>query len=112
MQPGQLLSGRGECPEVRREWYPRQFTLQVIGITLAIARMVQKAIDVIEDVPLRDLLVAVTLTEVIEGPIGDVLASVCAVLVVEVEGEALARRPPMASFAIRLVIKAEKGTCE
>ena len=104
VQLGQLLAGRGEGPEVGGQRDPRQFAFQVLGEPLAVARMVQDAVDVIEDVPLGDFLVAVVLAEVLQGPIGDVLAAVAAVFVVDVEGETLTgRRPPTGSdLAIRL----------
>ena len=62
---------------------------------------------------LRDLLVAVVLAEVLQRPIGDVLAAVRAVLVVDVEGETLtgtARLQPR--LAMRLLINTENGIWE
>ena len=57
---------------------------------VAVAGMVQHAVDVVEDVPLADGVVAVVVAELLQGPVGDVLAAVAAVFVVDVEGEALA----------------------
>ena len=53
--------------------------------------MVQEAIDVVEDGPLVDFLVFVVFAELLQRPIGDVLAAFAAVFGVGVEGEALAR---------------------
>jgi hypothetical protein len=51
--------------------------------------MMQDAVDVVENVPLADLLVVVVLAEMLQRPIGDVLPPVRAVFVVDVEREAL-----------------------
>jgi hypothetical protein len=50
---------------------------------------VQNTVDVIEDVPLGDLLVVVMLAKMLQRPVGDVVALVCPLFVVMVEGEAL-----------------------
>ena len=49
----------------------------------------QETVVVVEDVPLGDSVVAVVVSEFRQCPIGDVLLSVGAVLVVGVEGETL-----------------------
>ena len=67
----------------------RQIALQVRGVTLAIPRMVQDAIRIVEDVPLGDGIVAVMHAEVLQRPIGNVFAAVSAIFIVDVEGEAL-----------------------
>ena len=51
--------------------------------------VVQERIVIVEDVPLGDGVVAVVGSEFYQCPIGDVFASVGAVLIVGVEGEAL-----------------------
>src|SRR5687767_2025336 len=100
MQLGELLPGLTEGPKPltqvlppalapstgrgRRcgERNPRQLALEVVGIFLAIVGMVQRAIDVVEDGPLVDILVVVVLSELLQRPIGNVLAAVRAVFVV------------------------------
>ena len=59
VQVGELLAGGGERPEVRGERDAREFALQVVGVLGPVARVVEQAVDVVEDVPLRDLLVVV-----------------------------------------------------
>ena len=49
----------------------------------------QQPVDVVEDIPLADLVVAVVGAEAVQRPAGDIFAAVAAVLVVGVEGEAL-----------------------
>ena len=66
----------------------RQVALEVLGVALTIVRMMQEPIDVVEDIPLADLL-AILRLELLERPIGDVLAPVAAVFGVGVEGETL-----------------------
>ena len=56
MQVGELLAGAGEGLEVRSERDEWQVALEVVGELGAIAGMVQQAVDVVEDVPLGDLL--------------------------------------------------------
>jgi hypothetical protein len=51
--------------------------------------VVQDGVDVVEDVPLRDGRIVVVDAELIEGPIGYVLAAVGAVFGVGIEGKAL-----------------------
>lgn len=62
-QLDQLLPGPLERPEVRRERNARQLPLQVVGELLAIAGVVQHAVDVIENAPLADRRVVVVLKE-------------------------------------------------
>ena len=86
---GEFVAGFGEGVEFGGEGNPRQLALEVVGVLLPVAGMVQQAIDVVKDVPLVDLLVLVVLAELLQHPIGDVLAAVRAVFVVNVEREAL-----------------------
>jgi hypothetical protein len=76
VQFGQLLARLGEGAELGSKRNPRQLALEVVGILLAVVGMVQQAIDVVEDVPLVDLLVLVVVAELLQRPIGDVLAAV------------------------------------
>ena len=55
--------------------------------------MMQNSVNVIEDVPLRDLLVAIVLAKMLQGPIGDILTAVAAILVIPEQGKALS--PPL-----------------
>src|SRR5208283_645775 len=55
--------------------------------------MVQNPIDVMEDVPPGDVLVAVMPAKVLQRPVGDVFAPIRAVFVVGVERKALSARP-------------------
>ena len=49
----------------------------------------QEGVVIVEDVPLRNSIIAVVIPEFRQRPIGDVLLSVYAVLIIGVEGEAL-----------------------
>ena len=49
--------------------------------------MVQDAVCIVEDVPFADAVIAVVFSEFCQCPIGDVLLTVCAILVVGVERE-------------------------
>ena len=49
--------------------------------------MMQHGIDAVEDVPLGDVGVGVVGAELVQRPVGDVLAAVGAVFVVSVEGD-------------------------
>src|SRR5262249_30903641 len=89
MQLGQLLARGREAAEIGGERDAGQFALEVVGELLPVAGVVQQAVDVVEDVPLRDLLVAVGPAEFPQPPAGNVLPPVAAVFVVDVEGEAL-----------------------
>ncbi len=66
----------------------RQVALEVFGVALAVLRVVQQGIDVVEDVPLRDFG-AVLRLELCQRPIGDVLSPIAAIFGVGVVGEAL-----------------------
>ena len=66
---GETLADIRERPEVRSERNAGQFAFQVCGVTLAIERMMQHGIDVMENVPLRDRLVFVMGTKLFERPI-------------------------------------------
>ena len=64
----------------RDEWDSGKFAAEVGGVALAVLGVVQDGVDVVEDVPLGDGGVVVVGTELFEGPVGDVLAAVGAVL--------------------------------
>ena len=66
MEPGQFLARLGEGPEVGGEGNPRQLAFEVVGEFFPIARMMQHAVDIVEDVPLADLLVLVVRAELVE----------------------------------------------
>jgi hypothetical protein len=67
VQPGEFLSGGGEGREVGGERNAWKFALEVGGVTLAVVRMVEQGVNVVEDVFLRDGVVGVVLVEVIDG---------------------------------------------
>jgi hypothetical protein len=48
--------------------------------------MMQHGIDVIEDAPLGDLPVVVMLAEMLQSPVGDVVAAFCAPSAADVKG--------------------------
>jgi len=50
---------------------------------------VQLAVHILKDGPLVDLVVLIVIAELLERPVGDVLAAVGAVFVIDVKGEAL-----------------------
>ena len=89
MQISQLAPGLGKSAERLDIGDARQITFQVIGITRPVFGMVQQGVNVVENIPLADRLVAVMLLELFQRPIGDVFAAVAAVFIVDVEGEAL-----------------------
>ena len=89
MQVGELLAGMRKQVKVRRKGDVRQVAFEIKGIAFAVGGMVQQAIDVIEDIPFADGGVVVVGAELIDRPIGNILAAVAAVFVVGVEGEAL-----------------------
>jgi hypothetical protein len=66
----------------------RQITLKILSVALAILRMVQDGIDIVEDIPFRYPLTIPGL-ESLERPIGDVFAAISAIFGVGVVGEAL-----------------------
>jgi len=74
--------------EGRGEGNSRQLALQVLGVALAVLRAVQHGVDIVEDIALGDLG-AVLLLELLQRPVGDVLAAVATLFRVGVEGEAL-----------------------
>src|SRR5947209_5227264 len=101
VQPRQFLPGFRKGPKrVSAVWSlladsphqrdARQLPLQVLGVLRAVFGMVQHGIDVIEDVPLRGLLVAVVLAEMLQRPVGDVLVSSLAIRLIGIERETLA----------------------
>ena len=69
-----------------------QVAFEVRFVFLAILRMMQESVGIVEDVPFCDGVVVVMGTEVCQCPIGDVFTAVCAVLVVGVEGKTLGWR--------------------
>ena len=78
-----------ERTEIGREGNAGQIALKVGLIAFAVDGIVQKPVDVVEDVPLADRVVAVVGAEAVQRPVSDVLVAIAAVLVVCVEGEAL-----------------------
>jgi len=86
---GQLLAGCREGGEVGGEGNAGQFAPEVGGITLAVLRVMEDRIDIVEDVPLGEGGGRVATAELFQCPIGDVLVAVAAVFSVGVEGEAL-----------------------
>ena len=67
----------------------RQIAFEVRLVFLAIRRMMQESVVIVEDVPLGDGVVCVMRLKFCQCPIGDVFAAVCAVFVVSVERERL-----------------------
>jgi hypothetical protein len=82
-----LLAGCGEGAEIGGERDPRQLALEDVGVLLAIAGMMQQAIDIIEDGPLVDFLVLVVFAELLQGRIDYVLATVRADFVINLDGK-------------------------
>ena len=64
-------------------------TFQVLGVTLAVGGMIQNPEHIMKYVRLGDFFVAVVFTEVLHRPVGDIVSPFCAVLIIEIEGEAL-----------------------
>ena len=79
----------GEGVEIGREGDAGQLAFEVGLVALTVGGVMQQAVDVVEDIPLGDGVVAVVGAEAVQRPGGDVFAAVAAVLVVGVEGEAL-----------------------
>ena len=67
----------------------RQIAFEVLLVFLTISRMVQERVGIVEDVPFGDSVISVMGAEFSQYPIRDVLLSVCAILVVGIEREAL-----------------------
>src|SRR5205809_5777715 len=65
-----------------------EIALQVFGITFAVLWMIQESIDIIENIPLRHFG-AIFRLELGKCPIGDILASVAAIFMVNIVGETL-----------------------
>ena len=86
---GEAGAGGGKGAEVGGEGDAGQLALEVGLVAFAVAGVVQEAVDVVEDIPLGDGVVAVVGVDAIQHPVSDVLAAVVAVFVVNVEGEAL-----------------------
>ncbi len=63
MQPRQFFSGRCEGGEIGRKRNPRQLALEISCVPLAIPRMMEQRVDVVEDVFLRDGVVGIVLAE-------------------------------------------------
>jgi hypothetical protein len=57
MKVGQGLAGSLEGAKVRCEGNPRELAFEIVGEFFPIPRMMQDAVDVVEDVPLGDFLV-------------------------------------------------------
>ena len=91
VQFSELRTSIRECPEIRRIRDMRQIALQIGGVTFAILRMMQEPIDIVEDVPLGEGIVAVMRAECRQCPVGDVFSAVRSIFVVDIEGEALRR---------------------
>ena len=70
----------------------RQVALEVRLIAFAIIGVMQKRVGIVKDVPLGEGVILVMGSELCQCPIGDVVASVCAIRIVDVEGEALSGR--------------------
>ena len=51
--------------------------------------MVEQTVNIMEYIPFGDCVIFIMRAEVFQRPIGDVLAAICPVLIVGVEGEAL-----------------------
>ena len=77
-------AGIGEGVEVGREGDAGQLTFEVGLVALAVDGVMQQAVNVVEDIPLADGVVAVVGAEAVQRPGGDVFAAVAAVLVVGV----------------------------
>ena len=91
MQLGKLFAGGSERLKVRGKRNAGKLTFQVVGELFPVAGMVKQAIDVIENVPFGYGIVTVMVAELLKPPVGDVLAPFAAVLIVDIEGEALSR---------------------
>ena len=76
MEVGKLLAGRGEGPEVGGVGNAGQFAFEVVGEFVAVTGMVEQAVNVVEDGPLIDFLVAVVSAKFVQRPVSDVLAAV------------------------------------
>jgi hypothetical protein len=71
VQVGELLAGGGERPEVRGERDAGEALLEVVGELGPIPGVVQDGVDVVEDVPLGQLLVPVVAAELLQCPVGE-----------------------------------------
>lgn len=91
MQIKQALARIGKAAEVRRERDARQLAFQVRRKSSPVAGMMKQRVNVIEDVPLCDPLIAVLALKANERRERNVLPAIAAVLIVGVEGEALRR---------------------
>jgi len=56
MQVCRLFARFGKRPKIRREGDARQFPFEVIGVAFSISGMVKQPINIIEDVPVAELL--------------------------------------------------------
>jgi hypothetical protein len=63
MQPRQFLSGGCEGGEIGREGNPRQLAFEVGGVALAISRMVEQRVEIVEYAVFGDGVVGVVLAE-------------------------------------------------
>ena len=89
MQLSQFFPCISKSPEVRREGEVRQIALEVDTIPFAIIGTMQQPIRIVENVPLLNRRVAVMRAELGQCPIGDVLAPISAILIVDVKRKAL-----------------------
>jgi hypothetical protein len=88
----EALAGRGEGAEVGREGDAGEFALEVGGVAGAVLGVVEDGVGGVEDVPLGDLLVASSGCGIRQRPVGDVLAAVGAVFVVDYRRESTGYR--------------------
>ena len=65
----------------------RQLAAEVGGVALPVFGVMQHRIDVMKDVPLGDGRIVIMRPELLQRPVGDVLATVAAVFGVGVEGD-------------------------
>ena len=89
MQFSQLLSGVAECPKIRGVGNVRELAFQISGVGFAILFAVQQTVNIMENIPFANASILMMLTEVVQRPVGDILAAVLAVFSVGIEGEAL-----------------------
>src|ERR1700731_3516572 len=78
VQRHQLLAPTGPFPKVGIERNAREFSLEVLRVFLAIDRIMQHAVDVIEDCVLWDRALGfvssfVVRTELLKSPVGDIV---------------------------------------
>src|SRR5579859_2044256 len=89
MQIRQTFARLHERPEVWSERHSRQLPTQIRCIALAVFRMVQNRVDVVEDVPFGNRPIFVVCAKLLERPVCDVFPAVGTVLIVRVERKPL-----------------------